>query len=194
MPRGVPRDPALGPEAKYDRDGVPIVHRDGGNMSFALPEKAGLNRVIFSRVKDEWRTPAALFESLDAEFGFDLDAAATADNCWKDNYLGPDRGRPDRINALACDWAPVTWLNPPYSLCRQFIGKAAAEAKKGCTVVCLVYARTDTRWFHEHIYDATANQYRPGVEVRFIKGRLKFGGSLNSAPAPSMLVIFRPET
>jgi site-specific DNA-methyltransferase (adenine-specific) len=149
--------------------------------------------VVFSRASDEWRTPQALFEALDAEFGFDLDAAATAENCWVENYIGPDRTRVDRRDTLACPWAETTWLNPPYSQCRAFIEKAAMEARRGCTVVALVPARTDTRWFHAHIYDRDANRFRPGVEVRFLKGRLKFGDSANSAPFPSMLVIFRPE-
>jgi hypothetical protein len=87
---------------------------------------------------------------------------------------------------------PICWLNPPYSKCREFIAKAAAEARKGCTVVCLVPSRTDTRWWHEHVWDAEKHQPRPGVEVRFIKGRLKFGGSTNSAPFPSVVIVFRP--
>ena len=49
----------------------------------------------------------------------------------------------------------------------------------------LLPARTDTRWLHEYIYGK--------AEVRFIKGRLKFGGSKNSAPFPSMVVIFWPK-
>ena len=52
----------------------------------------------------------------------------------------------------------------------------------GATVVMLLPARTDTRWFHDYIYGK--------AEVRFIRGRLKFGGSKNSAPFPSMVVIF----
>lgn len=84
------------------------------------------------------------------------------------------------------------FCNPPYSQIRQFIGKAAEEARAGrATVVCLVPARTDTRWWHQWIYDARWHRTRPGVEVRFLKGRLKFGGSDNSAPFPSALVVFR---
>ena len=149
--------------------------------------------VMFSKASDEWRTPQALFEELDAEFGFDLDAAATAENCWKENYLGPDRGRSDRMDALVCDWfalGPVVWLNPPYSRCREFMAKAAAEATQGATVVCLVPSRTDTRWWHEHVWLDGAP--RPGVEVRFVKGRLKFGGAKAGAPFPSVVIIFRP--
>lgn len=46
----------------------------------------------------------------------------------------------------------------------------------------LIPARTDTRWFHEYIYNK--------AEVRFIKGRVKFGEAKNSAPFPSMIVVF----
>ena len=149
--------------------------------------------VMFSKASDAWRTPRDLFESLDAEFGFDVDVAATADNCWKENYLGPDCGRPDRTDALATAWAvmgPVCWMNPPYSQCRDFMRKAAAEAQRGATVVCLVPSRTDTRWWHAYVW--SDNAPRPGVEVRFLRGRLKFGDSENSAPFPSVVVIFRP--
>ena len=72
---------------------------------------------------------------------------------------------------------------------------AAADfwaAALGCTVVCLVPSRTDTRWFHDYVWDVTTNSPRPHVEVRFLRGRLKFGDGTGSAPFPSMLVIFRP--
>lgn len=147
---------------------------------------------MFGKASDEWRTPQAVFEALDAEFGFDLDVAATAENCWVENYIGPDRGRPDRVDALRVVWGGVCWMNPPYSQCRQFIAKAAFEASRGCTVVCLVPSRTDTRWWHSDVWDAEKNQPRPGVEIRFIKGRLKFGNSENSAPFPSVVIVFRP--
>ena len=158
--------------------------------------------LIFSKASDEWRTPEDLFVALDAEFGFDLDVAATKDNCWKENYIGPDRQRPDRVDALACSWTwlcgsarpAVCWMNPPYSRCAEFISKAAEEAGKGCTVVALLPSRTDTRYWHAHVWDAKKHQPRPGVEIRFIKGRLKFGTSANSAPFPSVVVIFRPVT
>jgi site-specific DNA-methyltransferase (adenine-specific) len=150
---------------------------------------------MFSKASDSWRTPEDLFCALDAEFGFDVDVAATADNCWKENYLGPDRGRADREDALSVNWVlagPVCFMNPPYSRCRDFIAKAAQEARNGATVVCLVPSRTDTRFWHQHVWDAEKHQPRPGVEIRFLKGRLKFGNSANSAPFPSVIVIFRP--
>jgi phage N-6-adenine-methyltransferase len=147
--------------------------------------------VMFSKASDEWSTPQGFYDALDAEFGFWLDAAASVLNHKCRDWWAEDD------DALTTDWlfageGGAVWLNPPYSKCRQFIAKAAQEARKGATVVCLVPSRTDTRWWHEHVWDACTNTYRPGVEVRFIKGRLKFGGSTNSAPFPSCVVIFRP--
>ena len=149
--------------------------------------------LMFGKASDEWRTPKAFFEALDAEFGFDVDVAATAENCWKETYCGPDHWREDRRDALVVPWLDnVCWMNPPYSKCRQFIAKAAKEARKGATVVALVPSRTDTRWWHEYVWDSEKHQPRPGVEVRFIKGRLKFGNSQNSAPFPSVIIVMRP--
>jgi phage N-6-adenine-methyltransferase len=152
---------------------------------------------MFSKASDEWSTPQAFFDELHAEFDFALDVAATMDNRKCVNYIGPDHPFAV-VNALAIPWADVVgavgacWMNPPYSKCREFITKAALEARRGATVVCLIPSRTDTRWWHSEVYDATTHQYRPGVEVRFIKGRLKFGEGKNSAPFPSVVVIFRP--
>ena len=146
--------------------------------------------ILFSSKSDDWATPQDLFDALDAEFQFDIDAAASKENAKCPVWYG------GLIDALALkQWStePSTiWLNCPYSLCRQFIAKAAQEARRGSTVVCLVPSRTDTRWFHSEVYDAERRQYRPGVEVRFVKGRLKFVGAAAGAPFPSMVVIFRP--
>jgi phage N-6-adenine-methyltransferase len=146
--------------------------------------------LMFSKASDEWSTPQAFFDELAREFEFEVDAAASVGNAKCRVWYG------DKIDALALkSWASVPcsiWLNPPYSRCREFIAKAAQEAQKGCTVVALVPARVDTRWFHDHVYSAAENGWRPGVEVRFIKGRLKFGNGKNSAPFPSVVVIFRP--
>jgi hypothetical protein len=74
------------------------------------------------------------------------------------------------------------------------VEKAASEARDGATVVMLLPSRTDTKYWHRFIWDAEKHQPRPGVEVRFIKGRLKFGNSQNSAPFPSVVIVFRPPT
>lgn len=147
---------------------------------------------MFSKASDEWRTPEDFFVALDAEFGFDADMAASEENCWKENYWGPDHRLTDRRNSLVFRWPTVCWLNPPYSKCREFIAKAAEEATKGSTVVCLVPSRTDTRWWHEHVWDRRSHLPWPGVEIRFVKGRLKFGGAPAGAPFPSVVIVFRP--
>ena len=148
--------------------------------------------VMFGKATDEWETPQATFDALNAEFHFVLDAAATAENRKCPNYRGPDHAQPECRNGLVSDWAESTFINPPYSQCAAFIAKAAAEAARGCTVVCLVPSRTDTRWFQSFVWDGSKHAPRSGVEVRFLKGRLKFGNSKNSAPFPSVVIIFRP--
>src|SRR4051812_4005617 len=153
--------------------------------------------LMFSKASDEWETPRDLFAELNCEFAFTLDAAATSENRKCSDYCGLDHYTPSRRDALQADWLAIcdetfgrcVWLNPPYSKCREFIAKASEEAQKGCTVVCLVPSRTDTKWWHEHVWDYDSP--RPGVEVRFLKGRVKFGEGKNSAPFPSDVIIFR---
>ena len=158
--------------------------------------------MMFGRATDEWATPQSTYDALDNEFGFLLDAAATAENTkcsayitkvgdaltadWMAWLMGDD-GDPRAVGLL-----PTVWLNPPYSLCREFIGKAAAEARRGCTVVCLVPSRTDTQWWHKYVWDRVKHRPWPGVKIRFIKGRLKFGGATSGAPFPSVVLVFRP--
>lgn len=150
------------------------------------------NALMFSSKSDEWSTPQDLFDRLDAEFGFGWDAAAT-----EENTKVPGRFFSQSYSALDSDWTPnagVYWCNPPYSrgLSGKFIAKAAQGRTLGSTVVMLLPARTDTKAFHAHIYDATTWQAREGVEIRFLPGRLKFGGCKDAAPFPSMILVFRP--
>lgn len=157
-----------------------------------------MDRVVFSRKSDEWSTPRDLFRSLDEEFQFVLDAAATGTNAKTSVWLGP--GSPWYENALdARPWPGIgpVWLNPPYSKCKEFVYKAASECMLNKRlVVLLLPSRTDTRWFHDAIWDRDNNcPYMDEgyhVEIRFLKGRLKFGDSKNSAPFPSMVVVMRP--
>ena len=151
-----------------------------------------MNReVMFSKASDEWSTPQPTFEALDAEFAFDVDCAATAANRKCPRWLGLDG---EFADALTVSWGPdmTCWLNPPYSRVRDFIAKSVQETRQGCTVVALVPARTDTRWWHDHVWDQRCHRPRPGVEVRFLQGRLKFGGMPSGAPFPSVVIIFRP--
>lgn len=121
------------------------------------------------------------FEELDKEFHFDLDVCATPENakCVR-YYTRVDDG----LKQAWSEDGRVIYCNPPYG--RQisaWVRKAYEEAQNGATVVMLIFARTDTRWFHEYIYGK--------AEIRFVKGRLHFGNSKNPAPSPSMIVIFR---
>lgn len=134
--------------------------------------------VMFSSASDEWATPVEFFRALDAEFHFTLDVCATAENAKCRNFFTVDD------DALAQSWNGVCWCNPPYG--RQIGVWVKKAAESGATVVMLLPARTDTKWFHEYIYGK--------AEIRFVRGRLKFGGSKNSAPFPSMIVIFNKET
>lgn len=90
-------------------------------------------------------------------------------------------------DGLSQEWKGVCWCNPPYGReIYKWVRKASISAKNGATVVMLIPARTDTKWFHEYIYR------KENVKVKFIKGRLKFGTAQNAAPFPSMLVLFKP--
>jgi phage N-6-adenine-methyltransferase len=150
--------------------------------------------LMFSKASDEWSTPQAFFNALAIEFRFVMDVAATAANTKCRHWFGPDsQWAPD---ALTVDWSTrgASFMNPPYSRCREFIAKAAREAARGCVVVALVPSRTDTRWWHDHVWDVLRHRPRPGVDVRFVKGRLTFGGASASAPFPSVVIVFRGDT
>lgn len=134
--------------------------------------------LMFSSATCEWATPPELFKALDAEFGFTCDVCATADNAKCKEFYPPEQ------DGLAQEWSGVCWCNPPYG---REIGKWVRKAAESrCTVVMLLPARTDTKWFHDYIYGK--------AEIRFLKGRLKFGAAKNSAPFPSMVVVFKRES
>jgi phage N-6-adenine-methyltransferase len=133
--------------------------------------------VHFSSRTDLWATPQDFFDRLNVEFGFTLDVCATPENAKCTRYFT----RTD--DGLTQNWTGVCWMNPPYGReISSWMRKAYTSAQEGATVVCLVPARTDTAWWHD--YAAKAD------EVRFIRGRLKFGGSENSAPFPSAVIVF----
>lgn len=137
-------------------------------------------RVMFSSNTDLWATPQSFFEELNKEFQFTLDPCATAENAkCRTFYTKDDDG-------LKKDWGgQIVFCNPPYGMeIKKWVRKCYEESKKPNTVVVmLIPARTDTAYFHDYIYKKS--------EVRFIRGRLKFGDAKNSAPFPSMVVIFR---
>jgi len=148
--------------------------------------------LMFSTGKDDWATPPVLFKALDREFGFTLDVAAGPENRKVDRWLG--MGGLSECG-LSAPWrGERCWMNPPYSrnLQPQFVKKAAAEAQYfDVLTVALLPARTDTKMFHDHIWDLAAHKPRAWVrEVRFLKGRVRFVGAPASAPFPSMVVVF----
>ena len=154
--------------------------------------------LMFSKQSDEWTTPLGLYDDLHREFDFQWDAAATQATSRTGSYcyFGPDHGTAEYRDALTVTpWRVLNrerfFLNPPYSRVREFIAKAHAEAQRGALVVCLVPSRTDTRWWHDHVWDDVRHCWRPGVEGRFLRGRLKFGAATNSAPFPSVVLVFR---
>ena len=140
-----------------------------------------MTNIHFKSQTDEWSTPQDVFDKLNAEFGpFDLDPCATAENAKCKRFYSREE------NGLNHSWAFArVWMNPPYGrVIGLWMKKAFEESKRGALVVCLVPARTDTAWWHDFaIYG----------KIRFIRGRLKFGGSKNSAPFPSAIVIFNPQ-
>lgn len=135
------------------------------------------NDLFFSSKSEEWATPQDFFEQIDKEFHFNLDVCATAENAKCDKYYTKEQ------DGLSQEWDGIIWCNPPYGRSIGMWVKKAYESK--ATVVLLVPARTDTKWFHDYVLGK--------AEVRFVKGRLKFGGCKNSAPFPSMLVVYRKE-
>ncbi len=140
-----------------------------------------MNKGMYSSETDTWSTPQDFFDKLDVEFHFTLDAAATRDNTKCKKFFSP------KDDALVQSWDnEIVFCNPPYGSGLKHWVKKASEARGG-VVVLFIPARPDTTYFHDYIYN------KPGVEIRFLRGRIKFGGQVNSAPFPSMLVIFRKE-
>ena len=132
-----------------------------------------MNRdAIFSSKSDHWTTPVATYDALQREFRFTFDPCP---------LMSTDDGRKIK-------WRGRVFCNPPYSRIAEFLKKGLYHLANGdCEIlVYLIPARTDTAWFHDYINGK--------AEVRFLRGRLKFGGSKNSAPFPSMVVIFKEWT
>ena len=136
-----------------------------------------INRGLMTRNSDEWTTPRWLFDRLNERFLFSIDVAATRENrlcdAWYDSH---DDG-------LTQSWeGERVFCNPPYSQISLWAHKFAFEAKNAALIVALIPARVDTRWWQDHIVKADL--------VHFIRGRLRFGDSKNSAPFPSALAFW----
>ncbi len=137
--------------------------------------------LMFSSKTDLWSTPQWLYDQLHKEFNFTLDPCATDDNHKCNKYFTKEQ------DGLKQDWGKDTvFCNPPYGryITDKWVQKAFETFQEHKnTIVMLLPARTDTLWFHGYIYQI--------AEIRFIKGRLKFGNSKDGAPFPSMIVIYR---
>lgn len=133
--------------------------------------------VHFSSETDLWATPQEFFDKYNEKFNFTLDPCATVGNAKCPTFFTKED------NGLEQVWTGSVWMNPPYGReIGHWMKKAYESSQQGATVVCLVPSRTDTRWWHD---------YAMKGEIEFIKGRLKFGGSKNSAPFPSAVIIFK---
>lgn len=135
--------------------------------------------VHFSSETDDWATPQAFFDLINKDFRFTLDVCASDTNHKCGVYFTKD------VDGLSKDWQGSVWMNPPYGReISKWVEKAYNESKKhGSTIVCLLPARTDTRWWHSYCVKG---------EIYFVPGRLKFGNAKTNAPFPSAVVVFRP--
>ena len=137
-------------------------------------------RAMFSSKSNDWGTPQNFYDKLDNSFGpFTLDPCSDGQNNKTDNYFTKEQ------NGLSQDWSGnKVFMNPPYGRAiKDWLKKAYEEGQKpNTTVVCLIPARTDTKYWHDYVMKAQA--------VYFVKGRLKFGDSNNSAPFPSAVIVF----
>lgn len=124
--------------------------------------------VHFMSVRDNWKTPKAVYQTLDAEFKFDFD---------------PCPPNP-QFDGLTVNWGNSNFVNPPYgNVIGLWLQKAISERERAnCQSVFLIPSRTDTRWWHQYVMNAN--------EIRFIRGRLKFDDQPNPAPFPSAVVVF----
>ena len=136
-----------------------------------------INKGMMTSSTDLWATPQDFFDQQSAFHGpFDLDVCADKTNAKCAIYFDKD------VDGLKQTWVGKCWMNPPYGReIGKWMKKAYESSINGTVVVCLVPARTDTKWWHD---------YAMKGEITFIRGRLKFGGSKNSAPFPSAIVVF----
>lgn len=135
---------------------------------------------MFTSTRHDWETPDALFQQLDREFDFTLDAAAGHDNAKVFDYFTEDD------DALRQPWHGRVFLNPPFGAdVGRWVDRAANETWNGAAEVSvlLIPARVDTRWWHDAVMHAD--------EIRFIRGRVRFVGASYNAPFPCAVVVFR---
>lgn len=127
-----------------------------------------MKKIPMTSLRQDWRTPKTIYETLDFEFDFKFDPC-------------PSNAA---FDGLSMDWGSPAFVNPPFKHIAKWVQKAYFEYLKGKTVVLFIPSRTDTRWWHDYCLKAS--------EIRFIKGRIKYEGAKHDAPFPSCLVIFEP--
>ncbi|MCH8273724.1 MAG: adenine methyltransferase [Armatimonadetes bacterium] len=144
-----------------------------------------MNPGLFSSKEITWETPQDFFDYFDSLYHFDLDTCASKDNAKVARFFSiKDDGLAQAWGGGGSQKPTIAWMNPPYGkTIKLWIQKAYQEAKCGsATVVSLIPARTDTAYWHDFVMKST--------QIIFVRGRLRFSGSTNSAPFPSAVVIF----
>lgn len=128
-----------------------------------------MRKIPMTSIRQDWRTPKAFYQALNAEFGFDFDPC-------------PPKAS---FDGLAREWGQTNFVNPPFKGIKKWVQRSFEESERGAIVVMLIPARTDTRYWHDYCMKAS--------EIRFIKGRLHYDDSKSPAPFPSCVVIFKPK-
>ena len=138
-----------------------------------------LQKAMVSSESNEWATPLDFFNELDAEFSFTLDPCANSGNAKCDKFYT------QKENGLLQSWAGETvFMNPPYGgQTGLWVEKAYHESLNGATVVCLIVSATDRTYWHDYIFPFAA-------QIRWLRGRLKFGDAKETAPFASAVIIF----
>ena len=129
----------------------------------------------FQSHRQDWETPAHIFNPLNQEFRFTLDVCADSQNKQCDSFFDIE------TDGLSQGWYGNCWMNPPFGVQGKWVKKAYEESLKGVVVICLLPARTNTNWWHDYFMKG---------EVRFIRGRPKFEGAKYGLPQPLAIVIF----
>ena len=140
-----------------------------------------LIKSMVSSKTNEWETPQWFFDELNDEFGFTLDP------CSNDNHKC-DKFYTIKEDGLKQDWSKeIVFMNPPYGgHTGDWLKKALDESLRGATIVCLIVSSTDRSYWHDYIFPFAK-------QIRFIRGRLKFGDADSTAPFASAVVIFSPK-
>ncbi len=133
-------------------------------------------------INDNWETPPEVFARYGAPHRLSLDVCAEASSSKCPEYFSP------ALDGLTQNWSGRVWMNPPCSNLRAWVAKAFRSRNHCECIVCLLPARTDTKWFHSYVYRRAA--------IRFIKGRISFvyqGDTFNRSSFPLMIVTYRPD-